>query len=235
MKEQKLRSLPKEWGLRVLSLWLGQRSPDYLSSSKGRPELFRWPWLAGTEPAHTSAIPAVIAGTLYFGDKWSFCLFPSSSGVTLSPQFVIPLRLMIQRLRRYIRVWGFFLFLKSQQPLSGDVAVTLLTAHHFSLAALCARVHSSVVSVMKNISHSKPLKKDLGVFWKAGLLMGAVWGSHMNLQEAKCYTWLDKWVESESSSWAVFTQYRQNRNGVGTLGKAGWRRAGRFPAFSLQL
>lgn len=26
----------------------------------------------------------------------------------------------------------------------------------------------------------------------------------MNLQAAKCYAWLDKWVESESSYWAFF-------------------------------
>lgn len=174
MKEGKLRSLPKEWGLRVLSLWLCQRPPDYLSSSKGRPELFGWPWLAGTEPAHTSAIPAVTGSTLYFGDKWNFCLFPFGSGVTLSPQFAIPRRLMIQRLRRHIWVWVFFLFLKHHQRLSGDVAVTLLTAHHFSLGALCACVHSSIVSVVKNIPHSKPSEKDLGVFQNADLLVEAV-------------------------------------------------------------
>lgn len=136
MKEGKLRSLPKEWVLCVPSFWLAQGSPDYPSSSKGRPKLSSWPWLAGTEPAHSSATPAVIAGTLYFGDKWSFCLFPSSSGVTLSPQCAIPLKLRIQRLRRHIRVWIFFLFLKIQQPLLGDVAVTLqniISARQLSL------------------------------------------------------------------------------------------------------
>lgn len=60
--------------------------------------------------------------------------------------------------------WGFFLFLRSQQPLLGDVAMTLSTAHHFRLAVFCARVHNPIVSVMKNISHSKPSEKSLGVF-----------------------------------------------------------------------
>lgn len=173
MKEEKLRFPPKEWDLHVLSLWLRQRLPDYLSSSKGRPGLYSWPWLVGIDSAHTSAIPAVIAGTLYFGDKRNFCLFPCGNGVTLSSQFAMPLRLTIQSLRRHIWVWCVFMFLKSQQCLLGDVAVTLLTAHHFSLAALCAHVHSSVVSVMKYVSHSKPSEKDVD-FWNAGLLAEAV-------------------------------------------------------------
>lgn len=28
----------------------------------------------------------------------------------------------------------------------------------------------------------------------------------MNLQEAKCYTWLDKWIESESSLHTILTK-----------------------------
>lgn len=83
--------------------------------------------------------------------------------MTLSPQFAIPLRLRIQRLRRHIRVWIFFPVFKDSATPVGRCSSDL-TEHHFCLAALLARVCSFIVSVMKNISHSKPSEKDPGVF-----------------------------------------------------------------------
>lgn len=155
--------------------------------------------------------------------------------MTLSPQFAIPLRRMISRQRRNLRLCGGLCLvfnLKNRQPLSGIVLVALLTAHHFILAALHTFVHTPIVSVTKkNIPHSKPSEKGIRGFWKAGLLTKAVWGSHRNLQEER-YTWLDKWVGPESSSWAFIKQAEGKQLAV--VGKVVWRNLGRLPSFSLQ-
>lgn len=58
---------------------------------------------------------------------------------------------------------GFFLVFKESATPVGRCSCDL-TEHHFCLAAICARVCSSIVSVMKNIPHSKPSEEDPGVF-----------------------------------------------------------------------